>query len=596
MVRIAVLNEERCESKRCGRPCYRFCPPVRNKIEAVIFEGETPQIVESLCVGCGICVRKCPFKAISIVNLADELETDCSHRFGPNTFKLFRLPTPSPGLVLGLLGQNGIGKTTALHVLSGEVKPNLGQYEEPPNWTELIQHFRGSTLQDYFQRLSQGNLKVVHKPQYVDRISRVVSGKVGQLLKKVDERNKLAQLTEQLQLKTIWNRNLKVLSGGELQRVAVAASICREADVYLFDEPSSYLDVKQRLQVAKVIRALKEDEKTVIVAEHDLAILDYLSDQICIFYGDPGVYGIVSHVHGVRVGINIYLEGYIPDENVRFRNEPIIFDVKPPLAALTAGQSLLRWTEIKKSFEDFEFQASPGEVKRGEVVGIFGPNGIGKTTFVKMLAGLEEIDSGETSTEDELKISYKPQYISPQYNGTVEELLKETAPKEFGTSLYRSQILQPLKIPDLMERDINELSGGELQRVAITACLSREAELYLLDEPSAYLDVEDRLSAARTIRRVIENRKVTAFVVEHDVVAQDFIADRLMIFFGEPGVRGFANPPTNLREGMNSFLRDMNVTFRRDLQTKRPRVNKEGSRLDREQKDIGEYYYTRIDE
>jgi ATP-binding cassette subfamily E protein 1 len=596
MVRIAVLNEERCESKRCGRPCYRFCPPVRNKIEAVIFEGETPQIVESLCVGCGICVRKCPFKAISIVNLADELETDCSHRFGPNTFKLFRLPTPSPGLVLGLLGQNGIGKTTALHVLSGEVKPNLGQYEEPPNWTELIQHFRGSTLQDYFQRLSQGNLKVVHKPQYVDRISRVVSGKVGELLKKVDERNKLPQLTDQLELKTIWNRNLKVLSGGELQRVAVAASICREADVYLFDEPSSYLDVKQRLQVAKAIRSLKDDDKTVIVAEHDLAILDYLSDQICIFYGNPGVYGIVSHVHGVRVGINIYLEGYIPDENVRFRNEPIIFDVKPPLPALTAGQSLLKWTEIKKSFEDFEFQALPGSVKRGEVVGIFGPNGIGKTTFVKMLAGLEEIDSGETSTDDELKVSYKPQYISPQYNGTVEELLKETTPKEFGTSLYRSQILQPLKIPDLMERDINELSGGELQRVAITACLSREAELYLLDEPSAYLDVEDRLSVARTIRRVIENRKVTAFVVEHDVVAQDFIADRLMIFSGEPGVRGFAYPPTDLREGMNSFLKDMNVTFRRDPQTKRPRVNKESSRLDREQKDTGEYYYMRMEE
>ena len=596
MVRIAVLNEERCESKRCGRPCYRFCPPVRNKIEAVVFEGEKPQIVESLCVGCGICIRKCPFKAISIVNLADELETDCSHRFGPNTFKLFRLPTPSPGLVMGLLGQNGIGKTTALHVLSGEIKPNLGQYEEPPDWTELIQHFRGSTLQDYFQRLSQGNLKVVHKPQYVDRISRVVSGKVGELLKKVDERNKLTQLTDQLQLKTIWNRNLKILSGGELQRVAVAASICREADVYLFDEPSSYLDVKQRLQVAKAIRALKDDEKTVIVAEHDLAILDYLSDQICIFYGDPGVYGIVSHVHGVRVGINIYLEGYIPDENVRFRNEPIIFDVKPPLAALTAGQSLLRWTEITKSFEDFKFQASPGEVKRGEVVGIFGPNGIGKTTFVKMLAGLEKIDSGETSTEDELKISYKPQYISPQYNGTVEELLKETAPKEFGTSLYRSQILQPLKIPDLLERDINELSGGELQRVAITACLSREAELYLLDEPSAYLDVEDRLSAARTIRRVIENRKVTAFVVEHDVVAQDFIADRLMVFSGDPGIHGFANPPTDLRGGMNTFLKDMNVTFRRDPQTKRPRVNKEGSRLDREQKDIGEYYYMRMEE
>jgi len=591
MVRIAVLDEERCESKRCGRPCYRFCPPVRNKIEAIIFEGDKPQIVESLCVGCGICVRKCPFKAISIVNLADELDEECSHRFGPNTFKLFRLPTPSSGVVLGLLGQNGIGKTTALHILSGEIKPNLGKYGEPPEWTQLIQHFRGSTLQEYFQRLSEGNMKVVHKPQYVDRISRVVSGKVGELLEKVDERNKLGQLTEKLQLETVWNRNLKVLSGGELQRVAVAASICREADVYLFDEPASYLDVKQRLQVAKAIRTLKQDGKIVIVAEHDLAILDYLSDQICVFYGDPGVYGVVSHVHGVRVGINIYLEGFIPDENVRFRKDSIIFHVKPPSAGLTVGEPLLQWSEIKKSFGEFEFQAVPGEVKRGEVVGIFGPNGIGKTTFVKVLAGIEEADSGETSADDGLKVSYKPQYISPQYKGTVEELLKETAEKEFGTSLYHSQILQPLKMQLLMDRDVTELSGGEIQRVAIAACLSKEAELYLLDEPSAYLDVEERLSVARTIRRVIENRKVTAFVVEHDVVAQDFIADRLMIFTGEPGIRGFANPPTDLRNGMNSFLKDMTITFRRDPQTKRPRVNKEDSRLDREQKKIGEYYY-----
>ncbi|MFZ7136843.1 MAG: ribosome biogenesis/translation initiation ATPase RLI [archaeon] len=591
MVRIAVLDEERCESKRCGRPCFRFCPPVRNKIEAIVFEGETPKIVESLCVGCGICVRKCPFKAISIVNLADELEEDCSHRFGPNTFKLFRLPTPSPGVVLGLLGQNGIGKTTALHVLSGELKPNLGRFDDPPSWEDLILHFRGSTLQDYFLKVSEGNMKVVHKPQYVDRISRVVSGKVGDLLGKVDDRGKLAELKKQLQLETIWNRDLKVLSGGELQRVAVAASICREADVYLFDEPTSYLDVKQRLNAAKAIRSLKDAGKTVIVAEHDLAILDYLSDQICIFYGDPGVYGVVSHVHGVRVGINIYLEGYIPDENVRFRSEPIKFHVRPPHAGHTVSETLLEWTEITKSFEDFEFKSSPGEVKRGEVVGIFGPNGIGKTTFVKMLAGLEKTDSGETTADKDMKISYKPQYITPQYSGTVEDLLKEAADKAFGTGLYHTQVLQPLKLPDLMERDVTELSGGELQRVAIAACLSREADLYLLDEPSAYLDVEDRLSAARTIRRVIENKKVTALVVEHDVVAQDFIADRLMIFEGEPGIRGYANPPTDLRNGMNSFLENMKITFRRDPQTKRPRVNKEGSRLDREQKDLGEYYY-----
>jgi ATP-binding cassette subfamily E protein 1 len=594
MVRIAVLDEDRCKPKRCGRPCYRFCPPVRNKIEAIRFENDMPLIVETLCVGCGICVKKCPFDALSIVNLPDELEEECSHRFGPNTFKLFRLPTPSSGVVLGLLGQNGIGKTTALKVLSGEIKLNLGNYKEPPDWPQLIQHFRGSTLQEYFQKLSDDKLKILHKPQYVDKIPRVVSGKVGDLLEKVDERDKLGPLSEQLQLKTVWDRTLEVLSGGELQTVAIAATICREADVYLFDEPSSYLDVKQRLQAARAIRSLRKEGKTVIVAEHDLAILDYLSDQICVFYGTPGVYGIVSHVHGVRVGINIYLQGLIPDENVRFRKDPIIFHVKPPATDLVAGETLLKWNGMKKSYEEFALSAVPGEAKQGEIIGILGPNGIGKTTFVKLLAGIEKADSGEASTQYGLTVSYKPQYISAEYGGTVEELLRDVAKEDFETSWYQSQILQPLKVQSILDRDVTELSGGELQKVAIAACLSRKAELYLLDEPSAYLDVEERLSMARTIRRVVENRNVTAFVVEHDVVTQDFIADRLMIFTGEPGIYGVANPPTNLRKGMNNFLKEMKITFRRDLVTKRPRVNKEGSKLDRHQKKIGEHYYVPI--
>jgi ATP-binding cassette subfamily E protein 1 len=569
---------------------------VRSRIEAIRFEDEKPFVVEALCVGCGICVKKCPFHALSIVNLPDELEEECSHRFGPNTFKLFRLPVPSSGVVLGLLGQNGIGKTTALKILSGEIKLNLGKYEEPPDWPRLIQHFRGSTLQEYFQRLSADKLRVVHKPQYVDKIPRVVSGKVGGLLEKVDERDKLEVVSEQLQLRTIWDRTLDVLSGGELQRVAIAATICREADVYLFDEPSSYLDVKQRLQAARAIRSLKKDGKTVIVAEHDLAILDYLSDQICVFYGVPGVYGIVSHVHGVRVGINIYLQGFIPDENVRFRKDPILFHVKPPAVGWAAGETLLKWSSMRKSYGEFTLSVEPGEAKQGEVIGILGPNGIGKTTFVKLLAGIEKPDGGGSSTRHGLAVSYKPQYISAEYKGTVEDLLKDIAKEDFASSWYRSEILQPLNVQSILDRDVTQLSGGELQRVAIAACLSRKAQLYLLDEPSAYLDVEERLSMARTIRRVVESRNVAAFVVEHDVVAQDFIADRLMIFTGEPGIHGVANPLTSLRKGMNAFLKEMDITFRRDPVTKRPRVNKEGSKLDRYQKKIAEYYYIPAEE
>jgi ATP-binding cassette subfamily E protein 1 len=590
MVRVAVLDEDRCRPKRCDRACYRFCPKVRSNIEAIRFEDDRPLVVESLCTGCGICVKKCPFNALSIVNLPDELEAECSHRFGPNAFKLFRLPMPSSGVVLGLLGQNGIGKTTALNILSGETKLNLGNSEEPPEWPRIVQHFRGSILQEYLQRLSDKELRVVHKPQYVDKIPRVVSGEVGALLENVDERGKLDVLAEQLQLKIVWDRTLDVLSGGELQRVSIAATICREADVYLFDEPSSYLDVKQRLQAARAIRSLKKDEKTVIVAEHDLAILDYLSDKICVFYGSPGVYGIVSHVQGVRVGINIYLQGFIPDENVRFREAPIIFHVKPPTAGLAASETLLRWGGMKKSFEGFELSVVPGDAKQGEVVGILGPNGIGKTTFVRLLAGIEKPDRAQTA-QFELAVGYKPQYISAEYEGTVGDLLKNIAKEDFASSWYRSEILQPLNAHLILDRNVAELSGGELQKVAIAACLSRKAQLYLLDEPSAYLDVEERLSMARTIRRVVESRNVTAFVVEHDVVTQDFIADRLMIFAGEPGVYGIANPPTGLRRGMNTFLKDMGITFRRDPVTKRPRVNKENSKLDRHQKKIGEYYY-----
>jgi len=590
MTRVAVLDADKCKPKRCNRVCYRFCPMVRSRKEAIKFEDDKAVIVESLCSGCGICIKKCPFSAISIVNLPDELETECSHRFGQNTFKLYRLPTPSPGIVLGLLGQNGIGKTTTLKVFSGELKLNLGNYENPPDWDDVIRHFRGSTLQDYVQKMSEDELKVSYKPQYVDKISKAICGKAGELLEKVDERGRLDKIAEQFELKQFWNRPLDVLSGGELQRVAVAAAICREADVYLFDEPSSYLDVKQRLEVGRAIRSLKNDEKTVIVAEHDLAIIDYLSDQICIFYGEPGVYGIVSHVHGVRTGINIYLQGYIPDENIRFRKEAIIFHEKPPTASFSVGETLLKWEQTRKTYEGFKLLAHSGEIKRGEIIGILGPNGIGKTTFVKILAGIEETDDGKKFGE--LEVSYKPQYISAEYDGTVRQLLMSVA-KKFASSWHKTEILQPLKIPLLLDRNVAELSGGELQKVAITACLSRKAKLYLLDEPSAYLDVEERLNMARAIRRVVETRNVTAFVVEHDVVAQDFIADRLMVFTGQPGVKGTANLPTNLRDGMNNFLKEMEVTFRRDPTTKRPRVNKENSKLDKFQKQIGEYYYVR---
>lgn len=592
MPRIAVLDRERCKPKDCDTVCIRFCPLVRSGVEAIRIEpgNEKPTVFESLCTGCGICVRKCPFKAISIVNLPSELEGECSHRFGKNLFKLYRLPVPRPDFVTGLIGKNGIGKSTALKILSGEIKPNLGHFEEPPDWPEIIRFYRGSVLQDYFQRLGEKRLKAVYKPQYVDQIPKAVSGTVEQLLGKADEKGQAGDLMKRLQLDVVQDRDVRNLSGGELQRLAIAVACSREADIYLFDEPSSYLDVRQRIEVAKVIRGLRDEGKAIICVEHDLVVLDYLSDHVQVLYGEPGVYGVICQPQGVRGGINTYLNGYIPDENMRFRETPVRFHVKPPTVAWGVGDLVISWPESSKSYRGFTLHAEAGAIHKGEVIGIIGPNGIGKTTFIKLLAGLEKPDQGEMVGED-MEVSYKPQYISVDYEDTVEALLRSIAKADFDEGRYKTEILQPLSLERLLDRRVKELSGGELQRVAIAACLSQKKDIYLLDEPSAYLDVEERLAMARTIRRSVEDRGATAFVVEHDVSALDFIADRVMVFDGMPGVSGQAHAPAGLRDGMNAFLRIMGVTFRRDPQTGRPRVNKEGSRLDKRQKSLGEYYY-----
>ena len=594
MDRVAVVDREKCRPKDCGLPCIKQCPMVKCDIEAIRLEGGYPVISELLCTGCGICVRRCPFGAISIVRLPTAVEGEAVFRYGPNTFKLYRLPVPLRGYVTGLVGVNGIGKTTVLKLLSGRLKVNLGRPEDPPSLEEVLRKFRGSPLQEYLRALYEGELKVAYKPQYVDRIPEVAKGVVGELLERVDERGVLKQVVEELELQGVMDRPLNVLSGGELQRVAIAAVLCRDADVYLLDEPSSHLDVYQRMKAAKAIRRVASGDRMVVVAEHDLAMLDYLSDQVYILYGKPDVYGIVSRAHGVREGINIYVRGYIPDENVRFRSKPITFHERPPMRPEAGIEPALKWTDLEKGYETFHLRVEAGEAFLGEVVGIVGKNGVGKTTFMKLLAGVEEPDSGEVVNPYGLEgLSYKPQYPSGLYTGTVREVLEEAGGDKVRKKWFISEVIEPLHLTDLMDRDVEELSGGALQRLAIAACLLKDAKIYLLDEPSAYLDVEERLSVAKAIKRMVETRHATAFVVEHDVVSLDFMADRLMVFLGEAGRRGEASKPMDMRDGMNMFLKDVGVTFRRDPETRRPRVNKEGSRLDRLQKETGEYYYVR---
>ncbi|HIQ30431.1 MAG TPA: ribosome biogenesis/translation initiation ATPase RLI, partial [Candidatus Caldiarchaeum subterraneum] len=507
--RVAVLDRELCDSRKCGGwPCITYCPPVRNGVEAIkMGEDGYPVISETLCISCGICVKKCPFEAITIINLPSELKGDVAHQYGVNMFKLFRLPYPEKGRVVGLIGKNGIGKSTAIKILAGQLIPNFGRLDDQPTLEEAARFFRGTLIQEHLNSLAKGKVRVSYKPQYVDKIPHVVKGRVGELLKKLGDGDKLRYIADAMELEHLMEREIQVLSGGELQRLAIAACLMREADLYLLDEPSSFLDIRQRLRMASEIRKPTEEGKKVVVADHDLAVLDYLSDAIFLLYGEPAVYGVVAGPYGCREGINIYLEGFIPDENLRFRREKIIFETRSTETG-EAGEVAFAWPEMSKTYDGFKLRIEDGQVYVGEVIGVMGPNGIGKTTFVKIIAGKENPD--EEIKFDESLVSYKPQY--PEAIGeSVEETLRRAAGSVFDSSLYQAEIINALGLNKLMERRLDELSGGELQKVAIAEALSREASIYVLDEPSAYLDVEERYHVARILKRYTRERRCVTF-------------------------------------------------------------------------------------
>jgi ATP-binding cassette subfamily E protein 1 len=561
---------------------------VRTGDETIIFGDDgKPIISEEMCVGCGICVHKCPFEAIMIIGLPEAL-TEPTHRYGPNGFALYGLPIPQVGKVTGILGPNGIGKSTAVQILSGTLVPNFS--EDNSNWERVLDHYAGTALYDYFSDVVDGNIKVSQKPQYVDMIPKAFKGKTSELLDKTDERGKLPELIERLNLSHVMDRKITELSGGELQRVAIAACAAKDADFYFFDEISPYLDIYQRINTAQLIQEISE-EKAVLVVEHDLAILDMLADAVHVAYGEPGGYGVITHPKGVRVAINQYLKGFLPEENVRVRPEAIKFEVHPPRVE-TDINTLLDYDAFSKKYgEGFSLSTDGGSLKEGEVLGIVGPNGIGKSTFVKILAG--EIEPDEGKLDHDIKIAYKPQYIKADSPMQVRYFLGGLSSK-FNSSYFQTEIAKPLNIERLYDRMLTELSGGELQRVAIAACLCQDADMYILDEPSAHLDVEQRSMATKVIKRFAENNSKTAMVVDHDIYMIDMLSERLIVFEGEPAVYGKAHQPSSMQEGMNKFLANLDITFRRDEDTSRPRVNKKDSRLDREQKSKGEYYYHNI--
>ena len=589
--RVAVLDQDLCQPKKCGLECIKYCPVNKSGADCIVLNEEInkAQIDEDICNGCGICVKVCPFDAITIVNLATELATDKIHQYGQNSFRLYKLPTPKKGEVVGLLGRNGMGKSTVINILSGNLKPNLGKYEVPPEWDEILDYYSGTELKSHFEKIKNNQINASIKPQQVYNIAGVFDGTSKDLLEKYDDRGVSNQLIKALSLENSVEQHVKELSGGELQRLAVAVASAKDADFYFFDEPSSYNDIYQRTSVARVIQDLAKIGKSVMVVEHDLMLLDYVSDLIEVLYGVSSAYGIVSNVLSTKVGINVFLDGYLPNENVRFRDKKFTFDVSSTAGQFTEGETMIRYPVLEKKYPNFSVTVEPGQIRKGEVLGIMGANALGKTTMMKMIAGAEKPDSG--SLYKKIKIAYKPQYLLNDVDVDVVSLLNKANEGLIEGSQEEEQIIDPLKIKKLYNKSIKNLSGGELQKVSIAACLLQKVDLYALDEPSAFLDVEDRIAVAKFLQQFTRSFGKSAMVIDHDLQLLDLISDSIVIFQGTSGINGHASSPMPKVDAMNEFLKSLNITFRRDEKSKRPRVNKENSRLDKTQKASSNFYY-----
>jgi len=621
MKKVYLVDYDSCNLRFCGRQCIKKCPitlsnarlkPNKKKLEIPIWVKKSKKqiIIDSnSCLKCGVCANVCPAKAIYVKSILDEpIEQIPTHKYPRNEekegFRLYNLPTLISGKVSGLCGPNGIGKTTVLNIISGKLKPNFGNSSLKSNqiqWKEVITKVKESEMRNHFLSLSRNDRKIAYKQQVLRVLFEKYQGKkVIDILNVENEVSSsfFKKIQEYLDIRAFSNRILEQCSGGELQRFAIASVLIKEADIYIIDEPCTFLDVQKRIKLAQLLRERvqgfgSEKKCPILVVEHDLAILDYLSDIIQLFYGVPHQFGIISRPLTTKKGINSYLIGYLKAENIEFREKEYNFKRSTSGRTWSKAKIFARYGNISKTFESFNLSVKPGTIYASEILGIVGENGCGKSTFAKILAGELQPDKGSEFEGIQAKVSYKPQYITQDSSQIVRDFIIERAQTyNFSEEILRI-LYRPLGVDKLFDLQISDLSGGELQRVFICSCLAKRADLYILDEPSAYLDVEERIHIGQIIRTITKKNNAVAICIEHDIQIADSLIDRLLLFTGKPGVYGKTIGPLNKREGMNLFLKEIDVSFRRDAKTGRARLNKKNSQLDRTQRASGQLWGVR---
>ncbi len=267
-------------------------------------------------------MNRCPRGAIYVKKYVEEDPSQLKiHQYAAG-FRLYQLPTLTKGNVTGLVGPNGIGKSTVMNILSKSLKPNFGDPLSSTNWSEIATKIKDNNIRNHFA----GNANISYKKQVLRILFEQYKGKtIKEILLPKKNHPQYEQVLKALDIGSIEDRYLKECSGGELQRFSIADVLLTDAEVVLIDEPCTFLDVKKRIDLAEALQDLKEENKAFLVVDHDLAILDYMSDMVHLFYGEPSNFGIISRILNVKIGINTYLNGFIASDNTEFRDNKIRF-------------------------------------------------------------------------------------------------------------------------------------------------------------------------------------------------------------------------------------------------------------------------------
>jgi len=603
--RIAIIDKDKCKPKKCHHECKKICPV--NSIGKLCIEiEEIAKINTELCIGCGACVKKCPFNAIKIINIPKGIHKELVHSYGENLFKLYKLPLTKIGHITGIIGQNGCGKSTLIHILSNELIPNFGNDEFEFTRDDVLKNVRGTALQKYLTSSYNNKLKISLKHQDILTRLRDIKNKeitVGDILNKYNQVHNFDEIITQLDVRKIFDNKIKNISGGELQKLVCISTIFKgtinKSDVFVFDEPTNYLDIEYRIKIANIIKNILDEDKYIFVVDHDLSILEFLADCVHIIHGEPGAFGIVATLSKASEAINNYFDGYIPADNMRFRDEPyklndiILDDLDNQLATTNLGN--ITYESCKIELDNFILNTKNIHINNTtNIIVILGKNGTGKSTYLNYI-----------KSAGNYNVSYKKQVNDIKLDDnkndnkiTVRNYLYNEIKHAMISSMFISDVINPLLINKLYNKKVKKLSGGEIQRLSIVLCLGKQTDIYLLDEPSASLDIEHRFNVIKVIKRfLIHNRKL-GFIVEHDIFMAISLAkdknSKIIIFEEEKkeDVKRFCTitEPLDFEEGINKFLSSIDTTFRTDKVNRRPKINKYNSVLDKEQKMNNKYY------